>query len=441
MPELLPGKTPPKSVFSAEREVVAQLDAAGPDPEIETDDGDEDIALVSSDGADAVIGSTAPAAAKPAAAAPVDQPVAQPAAAAAPAVDPATPDIWAETEDVEYVDEDDGSTYIVRAPKSQAEKVKNGYLRRSFADRRLSSFGKNKAWVQPLIDNGSFDRLAPHLQRIFSDPDLQNGMAELLNRKSAGLPLRFADQVSQEIRQQTQQQAAAPAASAEIDENALREELRGQGYDDYTISASISAAKRAASYSEARYKTLEDRLNGYEQQRTQEQTAAQQRQAADQQLRFVGQTATDALKSWYPNELNDQTPKETWARIEAYARNSGLIDQMGFTVGAFTTAYMRMRETGLGVANPAYTAAPSTAVSAVAAVEAQARQVAAAAANTVAAAHAPTNGAATAAPSLRKAELKVPRFRKLKNGTTIPLTPTERAKWIADNTSRASASA
>lgn len=443
VPGLLPGKKAPMSVAAAEAATVAALDAAGPDPALDEVDDGEEVVLQSVETAPAAgAAATLDAPAQRGAdqpAAPADQPAPAPAAVAPSAaqaapVAAAAVDLWSDTEDVEYEDADTGEKFVVRAPKTYAEKVKQGYIRRTYADRRLSSFGQNKAWITPLIENGSFDRLAPHLKQIFADNELQAGMAELLNRKAAGLPLRFADQAAAEAAAAGAAAAAPAAAPATFfDEAAERNRLKAQGYDDYTINAIVDSVKPITDTFGQRFTALDTEVRTMREATQRQQQSAQTHQQQEAQRRFIGNTARQQLMTWYPEELNDQTPPDTWNQIEAYARNSGMLDQMGFSVGAFTTAYARMRDTGM-VRIGSRTLAPSAAVDAVAAADAAARAAAAGAANGVAAANAPARGVGAAAAPTR-VEVKVPRFRKdAHTGRNVPLTPTEQAQWIERNT-------
>lgn len=449
MPDMLPGKKAPRPVDSTEliNEAAAALGA--PDPEHEqVDEDDLELNSVESDDGGGSSPAGQPPAQRAAAAANGDQPatpVNQPApkAAAQPAAapvagSPATvvDDPWAETEDITYIDEDDGKTYVVRVPKSYAASVKNGYQRRSYTDRKLSSLGRNRSWIEPLIENGSFDRLAPHLQQVFGDTQLQTGLAELLNRRAAGLPLKFADQVAAEAAAAgAAAGGSAPIAAAPaqfFDEAAERQRLTTLGYDEYTINASIEAIKGPAQVWGQQFTQLQTQLKNLTDAgaKSAQDQQFQQRRAAE--IRQVGNAARMTLLTWYPNELKDDAGP-IWNQIEKYANDSGIIAQMGFTPGAFTTAYQRMRETGL-VTIPDQTRAPSAAIETVAQIEATARQQAAAAAQqtaTAVASPAPRASANNGEP--RKVDtVDVPRFRKdARTGRMIPLTPVEQAAHIA----------
>jgi hypothetical protein len=434
-----PGPKRPMSVAEAEQQAVAQMNAAGPDVEELEDDTDVEYQFEE-------VEQPAPPAQTPPQAPVGEQPppvVAKPAAPvgehappppAAPVEGQAPSDPWAEVEDVVYEDADTGKKYVVRAPKTYANDVKQGYQRRSYTDRKLSSLGKNKAWIEPLIENGQFDRLAPWMQQIFADPELQNGMADLLNRRQAGLPLRFMDAAASEAARAGQQQNAPPTPAApayRFDEGARRAELLQQGFDEYTAQAVMTAEKNAMAAYEAQAAPMRQQLADMQQRWDNQNRQAQTQQQQQARIQWVGATARNQLMSLYPDELNDRTPVETWNRIQQYAEQAGFVQHLGVEPGTFVVAYQRMREMG------AQTNAPSAAVAQVAAIDAQARAQAAAAAQQVGRQVASGNGAPAGGPAPKQV-VKVPRFRKdPRTGKLTPLTPVELAAWMKNNGAKA----
>ena len=422
------------SVADAERRAVELL---GPD---EADD-DEDVELESVSpeepapaaaqaGGPAEPGAAhAPAAQAPAARESARQfpPAGQPAGPGeAPAI---AADPWTEVEDVQYVDEDTGETYVVRAPKTYAAKVKGGYARRSLMDRKLGAYSRNREWLDPLAEDGRLDRLSPYLQRLFQDGDMQNAMVEAFTRRDAGRPLRFADDVAAEAAAagaaaRAPQVQAPPQATGGDIEARLAAIQRENGYDDYTMEVVRNSLGAVTNQYQEQINAMRSQFEPFiaaQQQQTQ-QAQERQRQAA-----WINQQALAAraeLAARWPDTYGGNPPAETWNRVENYARRAGLLDRYGMQPLTFVEAHNAMMRDD----STSYTAAPSTAAATIANIDRQARELAnRAAQQTGGVVVNAGNAASTPAP---KRKVQVPRFATdPRTGKQRPLTPIEIADF------------
>jgi hypothetical protein len=405
--------------------------------EIEEDEGLEPVverteppaaAVVAAPGEPVQAAITAP---KPAAASVEAQPDAPPVAAVPVVATPVVAaDPWAETEDIEYEDADTGEKFTVRAPKTYAERVKGGYQRRSLMDRKLMGLGKNRAWLEPLLERGELDTLAPYITAAQSDPALGEAFAKILTRKQLGLPLLEAAQAEAAAAgaAAAAPQPAAPAPAA-FDADKFRASLVAKGYDDYTAQAmaegmsevagpilqAASEAQRQAAEAKQYYSTFQD-----------QQKSAQDAQARAQQIAIASR---DALLQHFPDTLSVRTPPETFQRIHQYAESSGLIQRYGLSPLTYVEAYRAMQST-MGAFG---TTAPSPAAAALAQadrVEAQGKALAAQAAQGVTRATAPGSASPVITPQPAKRK-QIPRYRVAANGQKIPLNPTEVAALMA----------
>lgn len=417
------------SVAEAERQAV---DLLGPDPDEEDDDdgalleleeGAEDSAET---GAELAAGKPV----EPAAAA------AAPAASAAPAgAQPDLPavDPWADTEDVEYTDEDSGEKFVVRAPKSYAQKVKGGYARRSLMDRKLGAYQRNREWLDPLAEDGRLDKLSPYLQSIFNDKDVQDVVVEAFARRNSGRTMKFADEAQREAAAAGAATAPAPITQADRGANAgFEQELariqKEKNYDDYTMEVVRESMQPLQAAMNARFEAMQAQYTPYIE--AQRSAQAQQQQATQRNQYLQGQLVQSRaeLEARWPDLYTGANAAMNLDRVDKYAQRAGLIDRYGVQPLTFVEAHQRMmRDDGA-------TSAPSTAAATVADIDRQARQIAnAAAAQTGGVV---VNAGASQATPAPKKKIGIPRFVVDKrSGKQRPLSPLE----IADFQKRQSA--
>jgi hypothetical protein len=259
--------------------------------------------------------------------APTGQAAPQAGASPATATDP-----WTEYDEIEYADGDTGEKYKVRAPKTYAEKVRNGYARRSIMDRHTGALGKHKTWLEPLVVAGALDGIAPLIQDATRDPELAAALTQIYNRRRMGLPL--ADPVQQ-------QQTPPPQAPAQQQqhEDLLARLKVDPNIDDYTRGVLENyLGPMTQELAQARTYIAEQRIATQQQQ--------QRQQTATQQQQFLNDAASRAeteLRQLYPDEINQQTPRETLVRIGQYAQEGGYLQRFGVSPGAFILAYQAMR--------------------------------------------------------------------------------------------------
>ncbi|GAC1504277.1 MAG: hypothetical protein NVS1B14_10050 [Vulcanimicrobiaceae bacterium] len=342
------------SVAEAERQALALL---GPDPD---DEEGEELELV-----DAPEPATddEPPADTPDQPDQPDKPDEQP-----PVVD-AAPDIWAETADVEYTDEDTGEKYMVRAPKSYADKVKGGYARRSIMDRKLGAYQRNREWLDPLAEDGRLDKLSPYLQQIFSDNDIQNAMVEVFARRQSGKPLKFSDDA---IAQAAAAGAAAPPQPAAPQQVNVEAELqriqRENGYDEYTMEVVRNSFAPMQAAITAQMRGMQEQYQPFiEAQRTQQAQAAEGQRRQQWMQQQAAQTRSELISRW--PEVYEKGGNDVWDRVEKYARDAGLLDRYGMQPLTFVEAHQRMTR------DETQNRAPSAAAT-VAQIDAQARRLA-----------------------------------------------------------------
>ncbi|GAC1428976.1 MAG: hypothetical protein NVSMB5_23580 [Candidatus Velthaea sp.] len=406
------GKAPALSVADAERQALALL---GPDPDEEEG---EELELVEAPEEEEA---PPPADEPPAAPASDEPPADEPPA---PAVD-AAPDLWAETADVEYTDEDTGEKYVVRAPKSYAEKVKGGYARRSMMDRKLGAYQRNREWLDPLAEDGRLDRLSPYLQQIFADNDIQNAMVEVFARRQSGKPLKFSDDAIAQAADAGRGTPAPAAAAPATMEAELARIQRENGYDEYTMEVVRNSFAPMQAAITQQLATMQSQYQPFiEQQRAQQtqQAEGQRRQQWMQQQ--AAQTRTELISRW--PEVYEKGGNDVWDRVEKYARDAGLLDRYGMQPLTFVEAHQRMTR------DESQNRAPSAAAT-VAQIDATARRLASQAAqqtgNVVV-----NSGAPQSQPPVKK-KVEIPRFIVDKrSGVKRPLTPLEVAEYARRQT-------
>ena len=355
---------------------------------------------------------------EPAAAPSIEQPL-------APEADP-----WAETTDVEYTDGDTGEKYTVRAPKSYADKIKNGYARRSIMDRNSGYLSKHKGWIEPLIENKQFDDVAPVIQRAIIDPDFADYIASAYMRRMNGLPLNIEQRAAL-----ASAADAAPAVAAKSNRGSASPESmlaaldNDDTIDDYTKGALRKALAPFADAYASTQSQLADAQAYTQRQYQNEQSQAQQAELYDRQRR-TGEQGRQALMRVLPDEYNETTPREKWMQVMEYISSSNMFAQYGEGPSTFVLAAQAIRSPlGLsGIGRPAMVAS-SPAAQTIAEVRAQGERLAATATSGVArstAARAP-GGVDTPAP-VKKAT--PPRYVKTANGGKRPASPREIALWF-----------
>ncbi|MGB8520853.1 MAG: hypothetical protein WCD38_11890, partial [Candidatus Tumulicola sp.] len=360
---------------------------------------------------------------------PADQPGGQPATAAAP-MGQAAPvaDPWTEYDEIEYNDGDTGEKYKVRAPKSYAEKVRNGYTRRSMMDRHANALGKHKAWLEPLVVAGALDGIAPLIQDATRDPELAAALTQLYNRRRMGLPLADPVQQQQQLPPQQTQQTPSPQQ-----EDLLARLKADPNVDDYTRGVLESyLGPMSQELAQARSYIAEQRT--YSQQQQQRQQATQQQQ---QMLNDAANRAEAELRALYPTEINQDTPHEMLARVGRYAQEGGYLQRFGVSPGAFVLAYQAMRSplgyAGIGGNGNGNGHAPAQSVGAQSLAEAKLLGVglAAQAAHQVAQSASPSSAAMPpeAEPQRRRPSRTVDDGK----GGKRPRTPKEIAQWYQRN--------
>ncbi len=346
------------------------------------------------------------------------------AAAAAPAV---AADPWAEYEEVTYEDADTGEKFQVRAPKTYAQKVKDGYLRRSDYSRKTSYMNRHRDTIEPLVANGQFEGIAPLIRDAIADQSLANDLVTVYNRRRMGMPA--FDTPAAAAAAGAVQSAAQGTPPTQQEARDLLADLKADAdVDDYTKGHLL---KYLAPLAEKNAR-LEQEVTGWKQQQTDAQRRIQQQQTEVQQRLQVEDQATRAIQQLYPTEFNEQTPREKYQQIVNYAHNAGMFRQYGYNPGTFVLAYQAMNNP-MGVPGGAV---PSTAAAAMATtLEDAKRQGDALAAQAAAQTAAATSlgGAAPQAAAPRKRE--VPRFRDdpRNPGKKIPLSTREQVAWAAKN--------
>ncbi len=260
------------------------------------------------------------------------------AAAEAAATAPPAADPWADPETVEYIDEDSGERYAVRAPKSYAQQVKNGYLRRSEMDRNARYLSRARATLEPLITSGAIDRILPLLNFALTDPSYGQYVADGYLRAVNGQPLM--------------QQAVAEAAAAGIPQQAQPSTQAAPAMEDPWLQEQVEPYLRGQ---QERIAQLEQTISQLSQ--TQQQSLAQQQQYTQMQQaanQIAAQTYAE-LRSLYPAEFvgNMEHDSPLLQQIHAYATNAGYFNTYGYSPAVYRLAYMEMRQGRPQSASPA----------------------------------------------------------------------------------------
>lgn len=377
----------------------------------------------------------------PVASAPVSQGAAtsdsQPPAASAPTIDtqPAppppdvqpqaaavvTPDPWAEYEEIQHEDSDTGESYTVRAPKSYAAKVKNGYARRTIMDRQASYLGPHRQWLEPIATSGQLDGVAPIIQQAIQDKEYAEAVVQALNRRRMGLPMWEQQQVSPPV--VTPAPGSVPVASATPLQapDLLAHIDADPELDDWT-KARFKAS--LAPFAQAFQQFNEVRSSFTQQQQQWQQQQQQQRETTERndRARREGDAAAQAMMRQFPGRTQDE-----YQRAWTYGQQSGLFQQYGVNGATAILAYQGysnpMGLTGLG-REPI----PSTAANTLAQAAAQGQRLAAAAAATVATATTVTGaGAPTDDPNAKQ---RLVRYRTGADGKKRPVKASDLANQM-----------
>jgi hypothetical protein len=286
-------------------------------------------------------------------------------------------------------------------PKTDADKVRDGYVRRSMLNRNTNWLNRHRTWIEPLITNQGFDALAPLIERGLSNQPFAEAIQQLYVRSISGLPLdgptiaAAAAAVPASI-------AAAPADGG-LDPQTIIDEIQNNPNIDELTKAGMLAlvvpVVKVAQAQNARIQTYEtqQRTQQEAQQRTQQQT--RQQQDAERQL---GSEMRRALQEYFPTEFTQTTPGEKYMQVLRFASSSGMFQRYGRTPGTVVLAYQNMN-------SPTGGQPTSAAAMTVAQVRAQAEAHAAAAAGQVAGAL-PSGGPEGATAGTAARVEKVPRY-------------------------------
>lgn len=250
-------------------------------------------------------------------------------AAAAAHVEDAAPadDPWAEYEEVTYDDPDTNDRLVVRAPKTYAKRVAQGYVRRSRMHRAETFLGEARPALEPLIVSGQMRQVLPLIQRATQDQEFADFVIAAYNRRVSGQPLQAAA-ASPPPAAPTAIPTYTPGTPLPEDADAL-----AAAWADPLVAEALRPVL-------AKVGTLETRLA--EQQRAvaaeREASLAQQRanQARGEEMR----AAHYDLAAAYPDTFTGDLTRDTapWQRVIAYANNAGLVQTYGLRAGIVMAA-------------------------------------------------------------------------------------------------------
>ena len=361
-------------------------------------------------------------------AAPGAQPVAAPAPVSTAQTAIVTPgagasDPWAEYEEIEYVDDDGGKQekYVVRAPKSYADKVKNGYARRSVMDRNAGWLGQYRKLIEPMVTNKQFADVAPIIERGLGDQEFAQFISQAYMRRLNGLPLEVHQQAPA-VAPVQQAQVQAPSSA-----DALLAGIDKVDVDDYTkdaFKALITPLVQEIGALRTHNQTIETRTQ------EQQQRAAQAAQIRQREL-ALGTQMRNALMSTYPDEFNDRTPSDQFTAVLNYADKSGMFQQYGRSPATIVLAAQALKNP-LGLHGLRAAPAASVAAQTIADVQRQGERAAAAAAGAVAQQVAPASGAGGTQTERPVQAAKAPRWIvDRRTGKKRPITSKELGEWLA----------
>lgn len=305
---------------------------------------------------------------------------APPKAAPAPVAAAPEPDPWGDAEEVTYED-DNGDKIVVRAKKSDAARVRNGYARTSIMSRATGWAARYRPIFEPLIQQGRMDVYAGMIQLAETNEDFARAASRLAERARLGLPL--TDAASQQTLAQAAQagQNLTPQAPQQTDQ----EDIFGVGQ---RVNQALSP--------------LQQQLQAQEQEL---QAMRQQRQMQvwwEQAARYGSEQAYNLMRMRFPDQFTGGPEDNTrLTNLWAKAREAGYDVEVGADQdprkmpAAILLAQLDMERDRL--ASYVHTDAPP-ARAAIAALDAAATNAARAAGSAIAAA---TAGGSTAAPASR----------------------------------------
>jgi hypothetical protein len=223
------------------------------------------------------------------------------------AQDTAAPDPWADFDEIVYGDADTGEEFKVRAPKAYAQKVKDGYARRSVMDRNSRYLSQAKAFLEPLVTSGQWHQLQPFLERATKDPEFATFLGEAYQRRELGQPLSFADAVANATPQQqaqVNQAIASGTPSEEID-------------DPYIAMIVENMEKRVGKM----LQPFQQQLQSVEQQRQQATRAAQTKAHEEAQAQRTINESLQEFDAIAPGAVT----RDNWFNLFKYAQSAGYI--------------------------------------------------------------------------------------------------------------------
>lgn len=247
-----------------------------------------------------------------------------------------TPDPWADFDELVYNDADTGETFQVRAPKAYSSKVKDGYARRSVMDRNNRYLNKARPFIEPLILDGTIDKIQPFLERAATDAEFAQILGEAYDRRTSGRPIAFADAVANAspAQQQAAQQAIAAGESADDQE------------DPYIRQIMLGVERVIGQ----RLAPFEQRIQAdtQAQQTMQQQREAQQRKQQEA-VRTISESIQE-LRGMYPSDFvgDDAADRAMWKRCFDYGTSAGFISADPQPNEVKMGVRLAYRELGLG---------------------------------------------------------------------------------------------
>lgn len=236
-------------------------------------------------------------------AAPVEAPEA-PAPPQTPIPPTAVNEDWS---DLEIVDEDTGERFQVRAKKEYADKVRNGYARKSAMSRATHYLAKYKNTLEPLITSGRFDDVAALISRVEQDKTFRDAVYDLTYRYALGRPIQFADQVAPVAQSVLPAQTPVQAEVSEEDPLGLKSLVTSAVGPLNQELAALRAAQDAQVQAQNQYLATQ---RAYAQ--------AEQQTKAEFTTRFPGE---------YTGDIAADMPK--YQQVLRYAQNAGLFERYG----------------------------------------------------------------------------------------------------------------
>jgi hypothetical protein len=243
----------------------------------------------------AVIPEDAPPEPQPVADAPPEPAEPTPVAAKPAETPAATPDPWADAEEIDYDDTDFDKKYKVKAPKSDAEAIRKGYMRQSDYSKKTAYLGKYKPLFETLVGTGGIETAAAVWELGQQNEAYRNYLLDGYYKAVTGKPL--IEQVPT---------AAQPAAEPTDDDPLQIRAVLESSPLARDVAEMKAAAKQAQTWQAQQYQAA--------QASAQAQTATYQEFAQ----RFPGEYTGDPTR----DEAN-------MMKVYRYAENSGILAKMG----------------------------------------------------------------------------------------------------------------